>query len=346
MIVVRVYKNYWSDVVIHQQYLTDDIEIKDDLLSFSTATFKIDNYRIQKYNKVEIYEVWTPDKLKFKWVVKSITKTASALSEESELVCWDWKGLLQDRWPLYWYEEISTPLNTVVSRMMNLWNWLWDQWTYQIDYTDPIDMEYQLWTTCYNIIQELADQVGAFWTVKDGTIVMSEIIGQDKTFGSNTVSLFFDKSIASNVKNVYEEQGENRANIAIGIANDWAKLMKYQPEDYPYWVVIENFQTWDLEKKTLSLLEKNNIDKRSIGVELDENIDYNVSVWDKVNLTIEWLKTIDDFSWAVFVTSKTTTYKYGKRYEVIEVGNARTETGTLSSLIKMLNDKIDKIRNK
>ena len=48
----------------------------------------------------------------------------------------------------------------------------------------------------------------------------------------------------------------------------------------------------------------------------------------------------------MFVTSKTTTYKYGKRYEVIEVGNARTETGTLSSLIKMLNDKIDKIRNK
>jgi len=49
---------------------------------------------------------------------------------------------------------------------------------------------------------------------------MSEIIGQDKTFGSNEVKLFFDRSVASNVKNVYEEQSENRANVAIGIAND------------------------------------------------------------------------------------------------------------------------------
>jgi hypothetical protein len=169
------------------------------------------------------------------------------------------------------------------------------------------------------------------------------LIGQDKT---QTMQFFFDWTSASNIKQITETQSEGRANVAIGIANDWAKLMVYEAEDYPYWVVIENFQTWDIEDKTNALLTKNNVDKRTLQVELDTDKTYDVEVWDKVTLRIEWLKTIEDFNWEVFVTSKTTTYKFGKKYETVELGNIATTTNTLAWLIKKINDKVDKIRNK
>lgn len=237
-------------------------------------------------------------------------------------------------------------MNIVISKMMDHWNQLWDKWTYQIDYNTPIDMEYQLWTTCYNIIQELADQVGWYWVVRDWRIVVSPLVWQDKTIGSNEVKLFFDWTSASNVREVFETQSEWRANVAIGIGNDWGKLMVYDLEEYPYWVVIDNFQTWQLTEKTNSLLDRNNVDKRSIGVVLDEWKHYNVNVWDKVKLQVENMKTIEDFIWEVFVLSKNTVYKFGKKYESIEVWNAYATTWTLFNLIKSMNDKIDKIRNK
>jgi hypothetical protein len=180
----------------------------------------------------------------------------------------------------------------------------------------------------------------------DNKIVVSPLIGVDRTSWSWSVSLFFDWTSASNVKEVAETQSENRANVAIWISNDWSKLMVYDNEDYPYWLVIDNFQSGDLSVKTNSLLDRNNVDKRNISVLLDETKNMTVNVWDKLNLRIEGLNTIDDFIWSVFVVGKTTTYKYGKKYEIVEVGNSSSETWTLSSLIKNMNDKIDKIRNK
>lgn len=346
MIVIKIYEHYWSDTIIHQQYITHQVEIKDDLGYFSTATFRLDNYSIDKYNKVEIYEAGTLDILKFKWYVRDVNKRANILNETCEVTCWDGKGLLQERWPLYWYKEVSTPLNIVISNMLSLWNDIGDKRSYDIQYTTPIDIEYQLGSTCYNIIDELANQVGAYWRVRNGQILMADVVGKDKTIGSEQVRLFFDGTTASNVKEVFETQSEDRANVAIGISNEWGKLMLMDLELYPYGVVIENFQSWDLEKKTEALLDKNNVDKRSLWVVLDENRYYGVDVGDKVWLQVEGLKTIKDFSGEAFVLSKTTTYKAGKRYEVVEIGNVPSTSGTLVGLIKGMNDKIDKIRNK
>ena len=343
MIVIKVYDNYWSDNVIFQEYLKQGVEIKTDLASFGVATFTIEDYMLHRNNKVEIYEAGSPDKLIFRWYVSDIEKKATILSEACTVTCWDGKWLLQERWVLYGFEAVSTPLNTVVEDMMNLWNAFWDHWTYQVDYSDPIDMTADLGSTCYNIIDELANQVGWYWKVDNNKIIVSPLVWQDKT---QTMQFFFDWTSASNIKQITETQSEGRANVAIGIANDWAKLMVYEAEDYPYWVVIENFQTWDIEDKTNALLTKNNVDKRTLQVELDTDKTYDVEVWDKVTLRIEWLKTIEDFNWEVFVTSKTTTYKFGKKYETVELGNIATTTNTLAWLIKKINDKVDKIRNK
>jgi hypothetical protein len=140
MIVIKVYSNYRSNTVVYQQYLKQQIEIKDDLWAFSVAKFTMDSYRLQKYNKVEIYEAWTPDVLKFKWYVQDINKRATILREECEVVCRDAKGLLQNRWALYGFAEVSTPMPTVISNMMDWRNVFGDNWEYQIDYTTPIDM--------------------------------------------------------------------------------------------------------------------------------------------------------------------------------------------------------------
>ncbi|HPC34026.1 MAG TPA: hypothetical protein PLP73_00010 [Candidatus Absconditabacterales bacterium] len=346
IVLIKVYSNYWSDVVIHQQYLKQEVEIIDDLGSFAIAKFTLREFKLQKYNKVEIYEAGNPDRLIFKGYVEDIKKTATILDEVGEVVCWDGKGLLQRRGPLYGYNEVSTPMNIVVSKMMDHRNEIGDNWVYQVDYSTPIDMEYDLGTTCYNILQELADQVQGYWTVKDNKIIISTMVGEDKTMGSNEIKLFFDGTNASNVKEVIETQTENRANVAIGIGNDGGKLMVYDLEDYPYGVVIDNFQTGQLTEKTNSLLDRNNVDKRSIGVVLDENMNYNVNIGDKVNLQVEGLKTIEDFVGEVFVLRKTITYRFGKKYEVVEVGNSSAVVGDLSSLIKNINDKVDKIRNK
>lgn len=343
MIVIKVYDNYWSDNVIFQEYLKQGVEIKNDLASFDVATFTIQDYMLHRNNKVEIYEAGSPDKLIFRWYVADIEKKATILSEACTVTCWDGKWLLQERWVLYWFEAVSTPLNIVVEDMMNLRNALWDHWTYQVDYSDPIDMTADLGSTCYNIIDELANQVSGYRTVSEGKIIVSPLIGQDKT---QTMQFFFDGTSASNIKQITETQSEARANVAIGIANDGWKLMVYDAEDYPYWVVIENFQTWDLEEKTNALLNKNNVDKRALQVELDTTKSYDVQVWDKVTLKIEWLKTIENYNWEVLVTSKTTTYKFGKKYEVVELSNVATTTSTLAGLIKKINDKVDKIRNR
>ena len=343
MIVIKVYENYWSNVVLFQTYLKQSVEIKYDLASFWVATFTLEDYIVHRNNKIEIYEAWSPDVLVFKWFVSNVEKTATVLSEKCVVTCWDGKWLLQERWPLYGYENVSTPLNTVVSDMMLLWNAMWDNWKYQIDYSDPIDMTYDLGTTCYNIIDELANQVWGYWTVKDDTIVMSPIIWEDKT---NTVEFFFDWTNASNVKQIVETQADARHNVAIGIGNDWGKLMVYNQRPYPYWVVIENFQTWDLEAKTNALLDKEDVDKRLLSVELDPNKDFNVNIWDKVRLRIENCKTIEDYNWEVFVVNKDVTYKFWKRYVAISLSDSTSTTATLAGLIRDINSKVDKIRNK
>lgn len=346
MIVIKVYENYWSNVVLFQTYLKQSVEIKYDLSSFWVATFTIEDYIVHRNNKIEIYEAWSPDVLVFKWFVSNVEKTATVLSEKCVVTCWDAKWLLQERWPLYAYEEVSTPMPTVISNMMMLWNAMGDEWEYQVDYNDPIDMTYDLGTTCYNILDELANQVWGFWTVKDKKIVISPIIWEDKTSWSNTVEFFFDWTNASNVKQIVETQSDARHNVAIGIGNDWWKLMVYTQEPYPYWVVIENFQTGDLEEKTNALLDKENVDKRTLSVELDTTKQYNVNVGDRVLLRVEWLKTIEEFNWPILVTNKLTTYKFWKKYETVELGSVASTINTLAGLIKSINDKVDKIRNK
>lgn len=346
MIVIKVYENYWSNNIIFQEYLKQGVEIKNELGSFDTATFIIQDYMLHRWEKVEIYEAGTPDKLIFRWYVADIEKQATVLMETCTVTCWDWKWLLQERWVLYWFEAVSTPLNTIVEDMMNLWNAMWDHWTYDIDYTTPIDMTADLGSTCYNIIDELANEVWWYWSVDQWKIIISPLIWEDKTFWSNKMEFFFDWTNASNIKEIKETQAESRANVAIWISNDWSKLMVYDQEEVPYWVVIENFQTWDLEEKTAALLNKNNVDKRSLSVELDTNKTYNVNVWDKVILRIEWLRTIEDYNWPVYVVSKTTNYKFWKRYETVELSDVATTSQTLPWLIKKINDKIDKIRNR
>lgn len=346
MIVIKVYDNYWSNVVLFQTYLKQSVEIKYDLSSFWVATFTLENYIVHRNNKIEIYEAWSPDVLVFKWYVSNVEKTATVLSEKCVVTCWDGKGLLQERWPLYGYEEVSTPMPIVVSHMMMLWNAMGDEWEYQVDYNDPIDITYDLGSTCYNILDELANQVWGYWTVKDKKIIISPIIWDDKTSWSNSIEFFFDWTSASNVKQIVETQSEARHNVAIGIGNDWGKLMVYTQEGYPYWVVIENFQTGDLEEKTNALLDRENVDKRTLSVELDPNKDFNVNVGDKVNLRIENCKTIEDYNGTVLVINKEVSYKFWKKYVSISLGNSATTTASLAGLIRDINSKVDKIRNK
>jgi hypothetical protein len=50
-------------------------------------------------------------------------------------------------------------------------------------------MTADLGSTCYNIIDELANQVSGYRTVSEGKIIVSPLIGQDKT---QTMQFFFD----------------------------------------------------------------------------------------------------------------------------------------------------------
>jgi len=344
MIIVKVYEHYWSTEVKHQQYLKQEVLISDDLASFWEAKFQIEWYDISKYNKVEIYEAWNPDVLKFKWFVKTVNKIATILNERVDVVCRSAKWLLQDRGALVGEEEIWTDVWLIVSRMMDRRNTLGDLREYQIDYSWWINMSYQLWASCSWIIQEIADQLDAYWTVRDNKIVISPLIWEDKTYWSWEVEIFFDTTSASNVKEVSEVQSDNRSNVVIWVNPDGSRTLAQEVTDYPYWLKVENFKVWDLWIKTAALLEKENVNKRTIKVVLDESNGFHLNIWDKVKLKIEWLVNISDYTWDVFVIKKTLTYKFWKAYEVVEVWEAVSTESTLSSLIESMNTKIDKLR--
>lgn len=346
MLVAKIYENYRSDIIINQFFIKWTVSITEDLADFDVAEFSSTDILLAKYMKVEIYETWNPEILKFKWFIENVSNSVSVLNEISKVTCWGAKWLLQKRGALYWYDEISTPLNIVVSKMLDLWNDEWDNWEYWIDYTDPIDMEYWIWNSIYSLIQELADQVWWFWTVKNNKVIISPLIWEDKTSWGWSVTLFFDKSNNSNIKNILTNTEEDRYNIVVGIDDSWAKLLRKNPRTYSYWMIVETFKTWDIINKTEQLLADSDVETTTINVTLDESANINVNIWDKINVNISWSKLISDINTEMFVLKKLSTYEFGKRYEIISVWEKILKTNTLSWLIKDLWVKINKLRTK
>lgn len=337
---IKIYENYWSSNEKFN-FLTDEvIKIEQSLDTYDIAELFATWYEITEYNKIEIYETWIPDKLVFKWLVHETKKTISILQNETKILCRSERAIMWKRKVL-----VSRDKNDTVENIVNelMADYPRDSWTTSIWFSQTIELEYNVWDDYESLLDEISLQCNGFWDIKDWVLIMNSILGEDKTWWSKKVDVIFTRKHWDNVRSVEIIWQSTKANIIIGEDDDKNTQTAMDiSSGYIYGVEKFYFRNGDLAQKTLEMLNRLNIRQRILKVELDENMNVNANIGDKLNLEISNVENVEDIKSEVLVTKKTIEYIFADKVVNIEVWENIIKEDTLWNIIVGIKKELDR----
>jgi len=340
-IIVKVYESYWSNFERFNFITKEKITIEQNLDTFDIATFKVNWYDIVEYNKIEIYEIWYPDVLVFKWIVYQTQKSITVDKNDTIITCRSERFLMNKRQVLSPRNKNDTVQN-IITELLN--DYSADNFTMAIWFNNTIAINYDYWHSYETLLDDICLQCGWFWDINNWVLRLDYLLGQDKTSGSNKTDIIFSKSLWDNVKHIQIIWQTTRVNIVVW--DDWTnKHISQDLSDWViYWVEKIRFVPWDLIAKTDKKLEQLNIRQRILNIELDTNKNLDVNIWDKLNLDISNVDDLEDIKSEVLVTKKKITYDYWEKLVEINVWQNIIKEDWLWDIIVSIKKELDMIK--
>jgi len=207
MYTIKIFDSYFGDTVVNKIDEIRNISIEEYIDNFDILNLEVDYYTDDEQNlnctglremqKIQLIETGQFDKIIFEGYIYILRPGFKSVV----LQCRDFKGLL-DRKVLYSsrnysnetlddiLDDLATDLNARSSGDTNP-----EAWTYEIDVdVTGITKSFDKGLSYFNIFKELGVIANKDWTVKEGKILFKEILGEDKTSGSNFTEFVFDKN--------------------------------------------------------------------------------------------------------------------------------------------------------
>ena len=144
--------------------------------------------------------------------------------------------------------------------------------------------------------------------------MVSDIIWEDRDY---TAFYNADEPFQTTINKVNAKTFNTQVNLVIW--SDWTtKQTKtdFTLLDEPIWI-YQSFREWDLEDQTQQLLDSRKTRQRILDIELQENTWEELSIWDRINVVIEWLDEYRNYVWKAFINKSDIEYiNGGKRFKL------------------------------
>ena len=402
-LLIKVYEHERINTVLAQELIDSEVEIDDNLTSFSVAKFSCPLMNIQEDNKIEIYEIWNTDKRVFVWYIYKVEPVRNQfwilhVECRSERALFEKRLLLKTQWcfnvksfsalPVYpapyeyetlyrvnqnvgwayFYERTEFPKSSPVPAwwtpvpppppyyvrgytpfvettfavdsatghvyrvenwaVTNLWTWTgvmlsnmiadlcsdyqqyWENWTYEMDFDDTIDIQRSKWDTYAAILDQMAEQTDAVRDVKDWKVSFKKILWSDYTSWPWYKEIIYNWLYPNtwNTKSISVIWTATRNNIIMATdVNNNMIINDSWYVDRIYGVMTRQYRSWKLSLNAQKMLQNNNIQQRSYVVEVEQNT-LDVNIWDKIKLVVENTNSYFDIDSEVYINWKITKY--------------------------------------
>lgn len=187
---------------------------------------------------------------------------------------------------------VDSVLSTITSEINGRSSGIEPSITYTTDLTDTITRSFESGTSIYEIIQDIAQSIGAEWKLEDNKITLSSTIGEDKTSGANFVELIstVDSPSQNNVANLeIKANAVENSTYVFGKNSTTTDTQSDLTTAYGVKEVAQSFNDGDLTAQTTEYLNSHKVPRREISVEptaIYTNLT-TVNVGDTIRLRVE-----------------------------------------------------------
>ena len=347
--VIKISEDY-TDSTIEAQFINPfDIKYIEELLDTNDLEFTLDINDPQiasiiEYKKVTLYEVGSNvDTLLWTGYVSNPSNDF----ERMFVICSDEKRYMQKK---VIYEDknwssisIDTILSTLVTEANTRSGGLHGDLTYETSLTDVITKDFKKGTTYFDILQQLAETLGAEWRVEENKIIFETIIGEDKTSGANFVELISNRTspVESNIAGYKSQRNGNFISTAV-IGKDGSGYSEQDDNTATFGYVesSQSFSDGDLIAQTTEYLNERKVSQAEIELIINPNtLDYrDVSIGDRVHIRINHNNPFIDLNNDVIVLEKIVEIKERQAIASLKVGVSKKRVLTPQNFLA----KIDK----
>ena len=289
-----VYTLYTRDEIVKVYYWDDD-------------DFWNDNNIWKEYDKevIEEYDLSYQDVKVFEWYISRFMPKVDKI--EIELT--DNKGLMKKKNSLMWQEFIDTNISDILNTILDDFHTKTNE-LIELDMDMELDMPVtetiRVGQDFYRIIDNLVKRMWAFWTVENNKIIISDLLGIDRTSGDNFLELLYNpmNPQENNIAEISPTSYDTQANVVVGINNETShiELDAATIEDKGALCKYFRFNDGDLIEKTQNKL--NTFKNLQSLYSLTPESGIEADVWDLISVNVENTNEYVDFQGNVLVTEK------------------------------------------
>ena len=353
MYTLKIYNSFfwWNFKRIDE---ISEIEIEESLKDFNILKLNIQYYLnqeqelnckwLRELQKVQLIQTWRIEKIIFEGFIYKMTPDFTKVN----LLIRDYKWLLIEKKLFsdkhFINKKLSEILSEVLSDLNNrsIWDTNPENWSYEIDNDFIIpDKEFKKWIDYFNLLKELSLIAKKEWTVKQGKIILKEILWSDKTTGENFTELIFNQN-APDETNIWDIKVESFWTLKNNILTATENLENSES--------IENF--WRLEEyknikdeELINSLEQISKVQKVYSFTVNyKKLNTELEIWDKVKIHINsWIEFLD-INGELFITKIKTVLKWNEKVFInIEVSEIVIKNTDFRDKINILQDNVWKL---
>lgn len=243
---------------------------------------------------------------------------------------------------------VNSSITSILNNLLADWHDnYWELWTIESNINTLISKEFNKGDNLYDIIEELSGLIGAVWTVKDHTIIVKELLGEDKTSWPQFTEILYSWETAddTNISDISVESYSTIANIIIGSDNNSSVTLKDDTSISEFWALAEykQFRDWDLTNQTQKYLDSKKTEQKVYNVEVEPfTIDANIG--DKIKLMVETNNQYINFEWTVIVNKKEITIQNKTKIIKLSVSESYAYFDTFVNTLRQIQNDINLLK--
>lgn len=336
-----VLKVYNGGAIVTQIQDIFDATIDYDINNFNTCNLTIPVIEwLSKYDKIELYEVTTVDTLLFEWYIYDLQVWINEI-----LLIWrSTKELMNKKLVLSDKSYTSETMTTIMEDILWDWNSAYSEnWIFSTNNTTLISKDFKNWDNIYDVLEELSWLVWMVWTIEGENIIVTDLIGEDKTTWLNYTALIYNwkDPYETNISNLKSKSYSTVSNIIIGIDSTTKTTKTDATSIATFWALWESktFRDWDLDDSIQQYLDSKKEEQRIFEFDIEVN-NLGVNAWDKLKLIIENANDYLNFEWDVYVNTKRIELKNRSKIETIWVSDIYVYIDTIQNKLRQLDKNI------
>lgn len=354
MYTLKVYNSFfWETTAIKIDEIRD-IEIEEYLDSFDILNITVDYYidsnnllncsGLREFQRVKLIKTTNIEEVVFEGFIYNISPDFKSV----KITVRDFKGLLDAKVlfsaKTYTTQTLDFILNDLITDLngRSSGDSNPEAWSYEIDAdVTGITKTFDKGISYFNLFKELWVVVNKNWTVKNGSILFKEILGEDKTTGENFTELVYDKDAPdeNNIANIKVDRYGTLRNViltSLTNVNDPTSLGTYgRLEEYNDLAGDELTNQLNTSSKTQTVYNFD-VNYNLVNTEL--------KVWDKISVSVNTGVEFLDISGDLFITKRKLKILWNQNIIVnVDVSEITVKKTSFIHTLNYLQDNVKKL---